>query len=662
MLGLPTISESQAGGALANDAVIYHIASSSLRMTPSSAGTKLTSTLVLPVLTKAPRCITVWVRKSAVGDGAAYNGNQPRLIQKANVGLGQVSDVVLDTATNSANGAWQMLVGTTKAPTGDGTYDIVVDCDGTAGWVNVDDWVLIGHDPDYTPDDTIVFNGHDFTALEPDFGPPVGDDGFTVFTASEPSGQGSGHSGTGTRKIYVDPTLGNDSNTGTLASPRKTPSSGAALLRSGFPDWLLFKSGETSSIADGAIGFISGFGRSPTECLLISTYGTGARPVIKKSTMITATSGLARAALNTAVVGLDLYTSKRDPDSADYNAGAPGDVHIVDMSNRVTWLLFEDCKGRFGQISIQAGAGGIFGGTLKLRRNIVVDSYDTSSPPQGMFCSGVAYGLMEENLLDHNGWNEDIAGAEANIFAHNIYLPSTNGRWKVTGNITARASSHGMQVRCGGDVDDNLMVSNAIGIVAGAPPFQGVLPAGPDPRGTLVESNVITQGRDIGASARAYGINIASVNAVGDATVANSYVTTATGNIIAHEESVIGSGVGITTDALETGDIITGNIIFEWGSPILDSGTGSTITPNQIDQNGDNVEYSFPDPTRSVASYDLMIGGAGTLENFLSVCRARARGEWDERYSATRVNSYIRPGFAMANPDNRVRVRLTAIA
>lgn len=83
--------------------------------------------------------IAVYVRKSVVGDGAAYNGAQPRLLLKANPAIGVSADVVLDTMVAAA-GTWEQLAATTGAATDDGVMEFVVDCDGTAGWVNHDDW------------------------------------------------------------------------------------------------------------------------------------------------------------------------------------------------------------------------------------------------------------------------------------------------------------------------------------------------------------------------------------------------------------------------------------------------------------------------------------------------------------------------------------------
>ena len=46
---------------------------------------------------------------------------------------------MLDTMT-AAVGTWEQLTGTTAAASQDGVFEFFVDLDGTAGWINVDDW------------------------------------------------------------------------------------------------------------------------------------------------------------------------------------------------------------------------------------------------------------------------------------------------------------------------------------------------------------------------------------------------------------------------------------------------------------------------------------------------------------------------------------------
>ena len=126
-----------------NDVVIYKTAPASMRVLPSSAASKCVMPdrycVRVPVDSAATRTVNVWVRKSEAGDGAAYNGNEPRLIAKADYGLGVTSDTVIDTVT-AAVGTWEQLTGETPAVSADGTLVLYVDCDGTAGWINVDDW------------------------------------------------------------------------------------------------------------------------------------------------------------------------------------------------------------------------------------------------------------------------------------------------------------------------------------------------------------------------------------------------------------------------------------------------------------------------------------------------------------------------------------------
>jgi len=132
-------------GTLRTDTAIYSTASPSLRMTPNNATFKLTSIgsqsgFLVPAQNGQTITASVKVRKSVVGDGTAYNGNQPRLMQRMNYAIGVTTDTVIATATNAANGAFETISGATSALTDDGVASFYVDCDGTTGWVNVDDF------------------------------------------------------------------------------------------------------------------------------------------------------------------------------------------------------------------------------------------------------------------------------------------------------------------------------------------------------------------------------------------------------------------------------------------------------------------------------------------------------------------------------------------
>ena len=130
-------------GTITTDSTIFKTAAPSERLTPNNASGKLESgTKLVAIGNATTKTISVWVRESVVGDGTDYNGNRPRLRYRRSDAAGVTTDGTLDTATASAEGAWEQLTGTSPAITDDAVLEFYVDCDGTAGWVNVDDWTV----------------------------------------------------------------------------------------------------------------------------------------------------------------------------------------------------------------------------------------------------------------------------------------------------------------------------------------------------------------------------------------------------------------------------------------------------------------------------------------------------------------------------------------
>lgn len=123
------------------DTTIYDT-SPSQRLTPNSGSSinyKLRSApMKVPVASGQTVTFSVKVRTSVVGDGAAYNGNRARLILEANGALGVTADTVAATSSAASDGAFETLSYTTSAAAEDGAFNFYVDCDGTAGWINVD--------------------------------------------------------------------------------------------------------------------------------------------------------------------------------------------------------------------------------------------------------------------------------------------------------------------------------------------------------------------------------------------------------------------------------------------------------------------------------------------------------------------------------------------
>ena len=105
------------------------------------------------------------------------------------------------------------------------------------------------------------------------------------------------------------------------------------------------------------------------------------------------------------------------------------------------------------------------------------------------------------------------------IYNHDVYLSADNSGVVVSGNIFAHASSHGLQARSGGVVQNNLFIDDAIamsyGLVNGSPMTAGGV------SGT-VSGNVILGGDNIGPLTRGGGIEIGNIAPGGNTTITDN--------------------------------------------------------------------------------------------------------------------------------------------
>jgi hypothetical protein len=133
-------------GLQSTDTTIFRSSSYSLRLTPSSStGLQKFSPKVIPVRIGSTPTISTWVRMSATADGTNYNGSLPRMFLEYNGALGtfpSYDDILLATAA-TGNGVWQQLSAVLPVvPTDNTAFKVYLDCSGTLGWVNVDDWKI----------------------------------------------------------------------------------------------------------------------------------------------------------------------------------------------------------------------------------------------------------------------------------------------------------------------------------------------------------------------------------------------------------------------------------------------------------------------------------------------------------------------------------------
>ena len=275
--------------------------------------------------------------------------------------------------------------------------------------------------------------------------PGQGDDvgGWTEFAPSPDS-----------RVVYVSNSQGSDSNSGLSAdAPVRTLAKAKGLMRGGKPDWMLLKRGDVWSdeqLAEWTVG-----GRSAEEPMLISAYGDAPeRPVIEWNGVGAALSmRLGREINHLAVVGIHF--------SGGPNVAGSG-VHRLSPGEN---FLIEDCV--FEGFGTGLVVHGFYApiGDVTIRRSVIADNAPRSGRGhgQGLFIDRVDGLLIEENVIDRNGWRA-ANRSDATIFNHNIYLTADNEDVVVRRNIIARASSHGLQARAGGVIEDNFFVGNPIGM------------------------------------------------------------------------------------------------------------------------------------------------------------------------------------------------------
>jgi hypothetical protein len=480
--------------------------------------------------------------------------------------------------------------------------------------------------------------------IDPYTGLAVTDEGFTQFTKSED-----------TRVIYVSQD-GDDDNDGlSPATPLRTPMAGYHKLRRGYPDWLLFKAGDTFT---GKIDNLSKHGRSPSERQVIGVYGEGPRPkmLVYEGTWIG--KNFQSYADNLAIVGLHLVAAGRDPDDPNWtgapkpNAWAGAGIGIL---GKVDSVLMEDLviEHFSGGIVLQSDENHGYQTNMVVRRCVIIDSYghwDSSvgGHSQGMYVQYTKGLVIDETVIDRNGWEPRVEGAQRTKFNHNIYVQTCAEETAIRNSIITRGSSHGLQLRGGGEVYNNLFVGNALGFFTAL-------------RDSVIRSNVVLKSDDIDleTAPRGYGFSILPcLNAV----VENNIVSQKVG------EADFAEAIGVVwerpsiewLDGRDFKVTLRDNKIYQWprydgrDSSLYIDGAAKVLANerNALDTlSGGSDDPPWVDPERDVESYMATLGKPASLDAFVDAAANRPRGVWYPQYTADAVNHYIRRGFDTAPHD-----------
>ena len=316
-----------------------------------------------------------------------------------------------------------------------------------------------GTEPD-RPEEPTVADNNDAPEEAPVADTPVTSEGWTQFTRSPD-----------TRVIHVSSSAGDDANDGLSPErPIKTLREGYTRMRSGYPDWLLLKAGDTwnhDKLGD-QDGRWTKSGRSKSEKMLISSYGDGARPVIKNRGFgVFWGYALPERVDHLALVDLEFYNAERDPNSSEYGGDEAGRRNGFGFILAGRDLLIEGCKFHwflFNNIEKQEQHGPIEDVTI--RRTVFANNWNGGGASTGFFARKVKNLVIDECVFDHNGWKGDDRSVPASqggpyTFSHNIYLLENGYPATVKNSIISRASYNGMKMRSGGTAENNLFIANS---------------------------------------------------------------------------------------------------------------------------------------------------------------------------------------------------------
>ncbi|MFK7883227.1 MAG: right-handed parallel beta-helix repeat-containing protein [Phycisphaerales bacterium] len=487
-----------------------------------------------------------------------------------------------------------------------------------------------------------------------------------------------------TRFVFVSSSEGDDRNSG--RSPAKAVRSFARakdLMRDNSADWMLLKEGDVWETGLGTWRFS---GRSEDERVVIASYGDGnARPKLSLTNQTGISGAYGQDISHVAIVGIHFEANRQPGDS---NRG-------IKWQSVGEGLLVEDCAidGFFNNVSIEGLNQGFE--NAKFRRNIITDAWSVSGHAQGFYAGDVTGLLMEENVIDHNGWNPDIDGAVATTFKQNVYIQTSVKDVVFRGNISSRSAAAGVQMRAGGIAEDNLFYANPKSLRFGYRTLDwpeeyatgairnNVVVGGPIAmevpeifgiwterlRDVVIEGNVIANATGeiypIAFTMGAFAENVEMFNNTtydwvnGSRGVAFKFTAVTdglpAGTVTIRDNRWVMPGSDRVASVRELGMIAFWNNKFEGVSA-----TGSTFsiegqngdmadwvgTPNVSDDEIINV--GFMDSGRDLGSYAEHIGLADETA-FIEAARAMSRDNWNPVLTGSVAAEWIRAGYAPAD-------------
>ncbi len=472
-----------------------------------------------------------------------------------------------------------------------------------------------------------------------------------------------------------------------------TVAAGLSQMRAGYPDHLHIKRG---SVFNSAIGDIGGLrGRSPTERAVIRAYGNSAlaRPLFQGA-------GLTRC----ISVG-NQNSTPRNLVIADMACNGFGETGLFWVGGGSD-ILLENLAMTGSYQNMAFYVLNVTGRQADPLRNVVIRRSIIANAPvagrsQGLYMGTEGIGanelilmrnvLIEGNLIYKNGLNS--------LQAHNMYIGPGIRNMTVENNFSLEPSSHALMLRSGGNLINNFVAKAGIGLQwgSGGANNDGTCcdPTPLEPLTGSVEDNIVMDGRDIGTEPRGFGMAVQWIAGGGNVS-RNIFANNATSGNYPHAIQFFKVGTqsaSINNVTLEDNltynwrsgfellaDVPMSNIRFNnnrfyernplgdfrWGLMIASASMPSSIvqgTANLMDTpissltdnmpstlQAQRTGLSFKDPSRRLETYNQSLGGTASYQEFVTKLMAQDKTRFDNRYTAAKLNAYLRDGFGVVSP------------
>ncbi|MCF2906693.1 hypothetical protein L0666_16990 [Octadecabacter sp. CECT 8868] len=384
-------------------------------------------------------------------------------------------------------------------------------------------------------------------------------------------------------------------------------------------NWLLFERGYEYEGTDRLVGRGSN-GEDELHPMHITAWGDGELPVLLDRMNIYQET-------SSNVVFTDLQFAES--------------VNIVDSEN----LLFDDVH--------FTGDEAIFKGTdgLTIRNSEISDVFRDEDVDgdgvweahedriSGLYVAGGNGTLIDGNLIDHNGWEED--GQPASMWSHNVYLQYNTKDVTFTNNIVMQGASYGAQLRGGAFATDNVFIENNAGVnfVGGDYKEYGTIG-----NYTWFEGNVISSGatKDDGAVIGGKGYGYYN----------NGEMSVMIDNIVAHmtnpddPDEQAERWEGAAAQNLDKDPLYNDTIVYNWiDGEALAKGKDWSINAEGLDS---EVLDETTIQTFTSALLDKEDASVTDLSDYL---RDQADGAFDDLVDAEVIASFFQEGFGLQTDD-----------